>query len=562
MNDDNTKDWPIFRALRGAGGSWRMDVLAGLTLAAIAIPEQMATARLGGFSPHIGFFAFVAGALAFAVFGANRYLSAGADSTITPIFAGSLVLLAASGSPQFVTLAALLALLVGLILIAAGVFRAGWVADLLSIPVMTGFLAGISIHIAVSQLPALLGLPPGSGSFFDRVAQIASHIGQTNALDIAIGLACLIAIILSEKLSPRIPGALIALGAATLAVLFFGLEQRGVGVVGLFPMQPPHPSLPLVGPNDLAKVAGLAFLIALIIMVQTSATSRSFPGPAGESADVNQDFIGLGAGSALSGLFGAFPVNASPPRTAIVFETGGRSQVAGLVGAGAVVIVAAFGADFLAHVPEAALAGILLFVAGRIFRVAAMREIASKTWSEFALVLITMLAVTLLPVQTGVALAIILSLLHGLWTTTHTRLAEYERLPGETVWWPQHPKMKGEKLEGVLVVGYQAPLSFLNIYPFAHDLLAAIRPGLKLIVLEAASVVDIDFTAAGIFKNAIEQCHAKGVDFAIARLESSRAQTALEQFGGLKALGEGRIFYSVDEATKTLAKDARVVTLD
>ena len=158
------------------------DLLAGLTLAAIAIPEQMATARLGGFAPQIGFFAFMAGTLGFAAFGSSRLLSVGADSTITPIFAGSLVLLAASGSPDYAGLAAALALLVGAIMIAGGFIRLGWIADLLSKPVITGFLAGISIHIILSQAPTVLGVPSNGGTVYERVAGLAAHLHETNPL--------------------------------------------------------------------------------------------------------------------------------------------------------------------------------------------------------------------------------------------------------------------------------------------------------------------------------------------------------------------------------------------
>src|SRR5882757_2184503 len=159
-----SKTWPMFRSLRGYRLQFlSRDLFAGLTLAATAIPEQMATARLGGFTPQIGFFAFLAGSLAFALFGSNRFLSSGADSTITPIFAGSLALLAASGSPDYMALAAALALMVGVVLVVGGIFRLGWIADLLSIPVTVGFLTGISIHILISQLPAILGLPTPAG---------------------------------------------------------------------------------------------------------------------------------------------------------------------------------------------------------------------------------------------------------------------------------------------------------------------------------------------------------------------------------------------------------------
>src|ERR1700742_285657 len=183
------KSWPLFRSL----AAWRAadlpgDLIAGLTLAAIAIPEQMATARLGGFAPQIGFFAFLAGSVAFAAFGSNRFLSCGADSTITPIFAGGLAMLAASGSPEYQLLAAALALMVGLLLLAAGIFRLGWIADMLSIPVTTGFLAGIAVHIFISQLPGILGLPSPDGAMLQRLASLATHLGQTNPFTLAIGL--------------------------------------------------------------------------------------------------------------------------------------------------------------------------------------------------------------------------------------------------------------------------------------------------------------------------------------------------------------------------------------
>ncbi len=556
MQDKPKSQWPIFRSFQGLRfAALRCDLIAGLTLAAIAIPEQMATARLGGFPPHIGFFAFVAGSIAFAIFGSNRFLSAGADSTITPIFAGALALIVTVGTPQYGELAAILALLIGVILTLAGVFRAGWVADLLSIPVMTGFLAGIAIHIAISQAPALLGLPGGHGEVFDRVASIAHNIDKTNPLTVAIGLGCLSFIVISEKISPRFPGALIALAIATFVVSHFHLDARGVAVVGGFKVTAPHPSIPVPSFDHLSHVLGLAVVISMIVMVQTAATSRSFPGAPGETPDVDRDFIGLGAGSALAGLFGAFPVNASPPRTAIVAETGGRSQVAGLVACAVIVATSLYGAELLGHVPSTALAGVLLFVAGRIFRVGEMRDVVGKTKAEFALIVVTMLAIVILPVQTGVALAIMLSLIHGVFTTTRTRLIEFERLPGSSVWWPESRVITGEKLKGVVVVAYQAPLSFLNAYSFQHDLRNAIaRAGeqLKLVVLEASCIVEIDFTAARILNSAIAQCRSDNIQFAIARLESVRAQAALEKFGVMATLGEGRIFHSVDEATRKL----------
>src|SRR6202035_6127942 len=195
-----SKTWPVFRSL----GGYRLqflsrDLFAGLTLAAIAIPEQMATARLGGFTPQIGFFAFLAGSLAFAAFGSNRFLSCGADSTITPIFAGGLAALAVAGSPDYVMLAAALALMVGLLLFAAGILRLGWIADLLFIPVTRGFLAAILGHILISQLPAILGLASPSGPMLQRLADLTEQLPQTNLFSLVIGLGVLALIVISER---------------------------------------------------------------------------------------------------------------------------------------------------------------------------------------------------------------------------------------------------------------------------------------------------------------------------------------------------------------------------
>src|SRR5580693_5621966 len=210
--------WPVFRGLRSIGpGDLGADLFAGLTLAAIAIPEQMATARLGGFAPQVGFFAFAAASLGFAVLGSNRQLSAGADSTITPIFAGGVALLAVAGSPQSLQLATLLALMIGAMLVVAGLLRLGWVADLLSAPVITGFLAGIGLHIVLSQAPAVLGLPQVGGDVYRRLGAIAANLAGVNLWSLAIGLGVFAGVFVLERIDKRLPGALIAMVAATLA---------------------------------------------------------------------------------------------------------------------------------------------------------------------------------------------------------------------------------------------------------------------------------------------------------------------------------------------------------
>src|SRR5882724_10727896 len=468
--------WPIFRSLAAFRPSdLPGDLIAGLTLAAIAIPEQMATARLGGFSPQIGFFAFIAGSLGFAMLGSNRFLSCGADSTITPIFAGGLLLMATSGSPDYQALAIALALMVGAILVVGSLFRLGWIANLLSTPVTVGFLAGISVHILVSQMPGVLGLPSPKGPTLDKIAALAQHLGENNLYTLCIGFGVLAVVAGSEKISARIPGALIGLVAATAAVILGHLESKGVSVVGTVPGTLPTPSLPELAPERWVKLVPLAFLIAIVVMVQTAATTRSFPSDPDQPADVDRDFLGAGAGSILAGLFGAFPVNASPPRTGIVSETGGRTQLSGLFAAAIVLALLAFGATLLRHVPNAALGGVLLFLALRIIRLKQIVAIYRQSLGEFLLIVATAAAIIVLPIEQGVAVGIGLSLLHGIWSTTRARLVTFEQVPNTTIWWPANPHIAGEQSAGIAVVGLQAPLTFLNAENFAADVLDVLK---------------------------------------------------------------------------------------
>jgi MFS superfamily sulfate permease-like transporter len=548
--------WPVFRSLAAyRPGLLPSDLIAGLTLAAIAIPEQMATARLGNFEPQVGFFAFLAGSLGFALLGGNRFLSCGADSTITPIFAGGLAALAAAGSPGYQTLAIALALMVGAMLVASGIFRLGGIANLLSVPVTVGFLAGISVHILVSQLPGVLGLASPEGTTIYRIAVLAKELGGSNPYTICIGFGVLAVVFISEGISARIPGALIGLVAATALVILAGLEAKGVKVVGAVPGTLPKLKLPDAAPEQWVHLVPLAFVITVIIMVQTAATTRSFPSEPDKPADVDRDFLGAGAGSVLAGLFGAFPVNASPPRTGIVSETGGKSQLSGLFAAAIVLALLAFGTTLLHHVPDAALGGILLFVALRIIRIKQILTVYRESLPEFLLILATAALIIVLPIQQGAALGIILSLLHGIWSTTRAKLVTFERVPGTTIWWPASPHLVGEQLPGVAVVGMHAPLSFLNSPGFRADVMNVVMKNKpKLLVFEASGIVEIDFTAAQILLDVFKACREDGVTIAMARLESVRAQDAFERFKLFDALSRDHIFHSVDEAVRALAK--------
>jgi MFS superfamily sulfate permease-like transporter len=526
------------------------NVLAGLTLAAITIPEQMATAKLGGFDPHIGFYAFVGATVGFAIAGASRIMTVGADTTITPIFAGLLAAMATAGTSALPASAVALALIVAAFLAVAGLLRLGWIADLLSTPIVVGFLAGIAVHIAVSQLPDALGLSPPSGELPVRLYMLWPQLKATNPWSILIAAGVLAFMLLAERWNPRIPGALIAVGAATICTILFGLDQRGVGVLGHLPAGLPTLVAPAFSGESLRQLVPLALLISLVVMMQTAAVDRSFEGPSKEGSDINRDFIGLSAANLGAALLGAFPVNASPPRTAVVHQAGATSQLAALVAAAVVAVLVLAGLGLLTRVPHAALAGVLLFVAMRILRVREIVAIARSARVEFALIVLTAAAVILLPVPTGMAIGIGLSLLHGSWITAQTRVSELRRVPGTTIWWPSSMPEARERRAGALVLGFAAPLLFANAQAFRRGVMAAIAADepITVLVLEANGIADIDYTAAQVLKAVIDDCRARNIDFAIARLESARAQRSLERLEVLARLGPERLFLSVAQA--------------
>jgi sulfate permease, SulP family len=547
----------FFASLRGYRMGWLpSDLVAGLMLAAIAIPGQLATARLAGMPPETGLYAFAAGSLAFAAFGANRFMSVQADSTIAPIFAGALASMAVIGPMTYGQLATLLALMVGIILVAVGLFRAGWLATLLSIPVTTGFLAGISIHIIIGELPTLLGISDERGYILLQLVHIVGRLGETNVYALVIGVGVLATTIVTAQISHRVPGALIGLVAAGLAVALFHLDARGVAVLGALPAELPTVSLPAFPDiNALGQLVPLALVIAMVCIMQTAAVAATFPSDAKKPDDVSRDFAGVGAGCVVAGLVGAFPVDSSPPSTAIVRDSGGRSQMASLTAVVLMIALVVLASGLTAYLPQAALAGVLVYIALRIFRLGEMIEIYRRGGFEILLVVASTALVIVMPIETGVLLAIVLSFMHSLYNVARPYCVELARVPGSTVWWPPSRVEHGEFEPGVLVFAPAAPLNFTNAERIRATIDAAVaakHPPVKLLVIEASGIIDIDYTGAKILQEAIADLREGGIVVTIARLSERRAQDQAGRSGLVEAIGADHIFLSVEDAVRKL----------
>jgi SulP family sulfate permease len=554
-------DW-LFASLRGYRMGWlASDLVAGLMLAAIAIPGQLATARLAGMPPETGLYAFAAGSLAFAAFGANRFMSVQADSTIAPIFAGALAAMAVAGPMPYAELATLLALMVGIILVTVGLFRAGWLATLLSIPVTTGFLAGISIHIIIGELPTLLGISEEQGHILLRLVHIVGRLGETNIYALAIGVGVLVATIVTARISSRVPGALIGLVGAGLAVALFHLDASGVSVLGALPVQLPTLALPnLPGLDGLGSLVPLALVIAMVCIMQTAAVAATFPSDDEKPDDVSRDFAGVGAGSILAGLVGAFPVDSSPPSTAIVRESGGRSQIASLTAVALMIALVALASGLTVYLPQAALAGVLVYIALRIFRLDEMIRIYRRGGLEILLVVASAGLVVAMPIETGMLLAIVLSFMHSLYIVARPYCVELARVPGSTVWWPPSLVEHGEFVPGVLVFAPGAPLNFSNaqrISGIIKSAVAAKQPPVKLLVIEASGIIDIDYTGSKILQQVFAELQARGVVIAIARLSEKQAYDEARRSGLIEAIGADHVFLSVEEAVRKLGPGNR-----
>ncbi len=544
-----------FASLRGYQRSWvAADVLAALTLLVIAVPEQLATSRLAGMPPITGFYAFVAGSVMFALLGSNPQMSVGADSTIAPLFAVGVAHLASTGSARYVDLVGILAVTVGVFVGLVWLLRLGWVAQFLSAPIITGFLGGVAVIIVVHQLPDLFGLAAASGGTVHRLGVIADRVGQTNGWTFGIGVAVIAIVVAAERIDRRLPGALVALVASTILVTALRLHAHGVSVLGTVAHGAPRFGLAGLSWSTLLSVAPTAGLVALVVVTQSAATTLAFADQGGYEVNVDQDFLGVGAGSVAAGLVGAFPVNASPPRTAAVAAASGRTQAACL-GAAAGIVLLIPAAGVLKDVPVATLAGVLLYVAGRIFHGRELLSIARFDRFEFGLAVITLLTVGFVGVEQGIAVAVGLAILDRTRLSARPQLHVLGRIPGTTSWAPVGTD-QAAAVPGVLVVLFATPLWYANATNFRTQLHAALgrdQEPVRLVVLDALGMSDLDYTGSRSLRDVLIELDRRQIAFGVARA-GQHVREGLAHSGLLERIGADRLFASVDEAVTELSR--------
>ena len=469
-------------------------VLAGITLLAIAIPEQLATSELAGVAAFTALIVFITATLVFVVFGSNPIVSVGGDSTIAPLFAVALVRLAPEMSPLYLELVAMTAVVTGLMVMVIGLLKLGWLADFLSLPIVAGFLGGIGLIIIVHQLPHALGVAGGGSSFLQRIDALSHELGQINGWSVLISVTTLAIMVVGEKLNARLPWALVGVLLWTVIVATTSLPAHGVQELGTVTVAWPTWRLAMLSGSQWGVVVTTAITLVIVIISQSSATSSTSSDEIGVPADLSTDFVGVGLANVAAGLVGAFPVNASPARTSVTELAGGRTKLVGLVAGLGALALAPFAA--YAHmIPLAALAGVLFFVAARLIKIHEYRAIWRSSRLEFALTAISLLGVVLIGVEQGLAIAVGLAIIDQTWRSAHPRMVELGRRKGTTSWEPLDETYV-EREHRVLVVLFDEDLFFANAGVFRrelHDLLKQ-HPHTRHVVVDAVAISEVDFT--------------------------------------------------------------------
>ena len=527
----------------------RSDLVAGVVLAALLVPQGMAYAELAGLPPVNGLYATVACLVAYALFGPSRILVLGPDASLGPLIFAAIVPLAVTDDPaELVALAGMLALLVAAIEIALGLGKLGFVADLLSKEVQVGYMVGLGITIAVGQLPKLFGFSTDADGFVDELRAFVTGFDARNTYAAAIGLASLALMLILPRFTSRIPAVLITVLLSTLAVSLFDLKGHGVSTVGSLPQGLPRPQFPSVDLSDIGPLLAAAIGIALVSLADTIATSTSFAARRGDEVDANQEMIGIGAGNALAGLLQGFPISSSASRTAVAEQSGAKSQVTGLVGAASVAAMLLFLPDLLANLPNAALAAIVIGAALSLMDFSTLARFLRIRASAFALAMTAMLGVVLFGVLEGILIAVGLSILlffkRGWWPTGEV----LGRVDSLDAWHRVDVYPHATQVPGVVVFRWEAPLFFANASRFSRAVLRLIaEPGVRCVVVQCDAITDIDVTAADVLERLDAELERRGVDMVFVELRT-RLHHLLEDYGLLETFGRRHFYDSVEAA--------------
>jgi high affinity sulfate transporter 1 len=536
------------------------DVIAGLVLSALLIPQGMAYAQLAGLPPVTGLYTSVLCLLGYAIFGPSRILVLGPDSSLGPMIAATIApLLLAGGDPErAVLLASFLAVLVGVIMVLAGLAKFGFIADLLSRPTQIGYMNGLAITIVVGQLPKLLGFSVDAEGFIDETRAFFSGLanGEVNATAAVLGIGCLALILLLKRFLPKVPAVLVAVVLAAIAVAVFDLADEGVDTIGVVPQGFPPFDIPTVPWSDVPPLLLGAVAISVVALADTMSTASSFAARRGEQVRGNQEMVGIGMANVAAGLFQGFPVSTSGSRTAVSEQSGSRSQLTGVVGAVVIVFVLVFATALMKDVPQPALAAVVIAAALSLADIAGTRRLWHQRRTEFALMTIAFLGVALLGVLYGILLAVGLSILNVFRRTWWPHQAELGRVEGidglhDTASYPD-----AERMPGLKVFRFDAPLIFANARTFGERIRAIAEedPDLRWIIIAAEPITDVDTTASDMLQGLDTWLNERGVSLVFAEMKDP-VRAKMSRYQLIHMIDPAHFFPTLDEAVEAYARE-------
>jgi sulfate permease, SulP family len=544
--------WPPgLVALRGYQRSWlRGDLIAGVTVAAYLIPQVMAYAGVAGLPPVTGLWAAIPPLVCYAVLGTSRLVSLGPESTTALMTAVAIGPLAAGSPARYAALAATLALLTGLLAAVAWLVRLGFLADLLSRPVLVGYLAGVGFIMMASQLGRFTGVHVTGNSFFAEVSSFASHVTQVEAGDTLIAVVVVVFLFVSRFRWPWLPGPLVAVLGATAVCAVFGLGSHGVALAGHIQAGLPAPGIPAVSLRDAGQLVLPAVSVLVVAFSDDVLTGRAFEHRGGGPVDANAELLALGVSNAATGLLHGFPVSSSASRTAIAATTGARTQAYSLTALVTILAALLAARPVLASIPLAALAGIVVYAAATLIDVAAFRRLAAFRRSEFVLALAACAGVLGFGILYGVLAAVGLSVAELLHRVGRPHDAVLGLVPGLAGMHDVDDYPQAETVPGLVVYRYDAPIFFANAQDFRRRALAAVdccRGQARWFVLNAEANVEVDYTALEAVEDVRAELARHGIVFALARVKQDLLDD-LRAFDLARKIGEQRIFPTLPTA--------------
>ena len=555
------KDWslrlagwlPGLDTLRRYQAAWLAhDVFAGLVLATMLVPVGIAYAEASGLPGIHGLYATIIPLLAYALFGPSRILVLGPDSALAALILGVVVPLSGGDPGRAVTLAAMMAIVSGAVCILAGIARLGFVTELLSKPIRYGYMNGIALTVLISQLPRLFGFSIESEGPLRSLWAIGKAIadGKTNWVALAIGLGTLIVILLLKN-NKRLPGILIAVVAATAVVAALALEARyGVDVLGPLPRGLPGFAIPWIGTGDIVPVLLGGCAIALVSFADTSVLSRAYAARLGTDVDPNQEMVGLGAANLAAGFFHGFPISSSSSRTPVAEAAGARTQLTSVVGALAIAVLLLVAPNLLRHLPNAALAAVVIASAIGLFEITDLKRIYRIQQWEFWLSIACLVGVAVLGAIPGIGLAIAIAIAEFLWDGWRPHSAILARAEGVKGYHDITRYPDARRIPGLVLFRWDAPLFFANAEFFKERALDAVAKSptpVRWLVVAAEPVTSVDVTAADMLAELDETLHEKGIEFCFAELKDP-VKDKLKRFDLFTQFGESYFFPTIGAA--------------